>query len=102
MTYKKQFAVKALKRILEIQSNYQELKKLGVDLINYENGVSLLEESIGLILFDDEEKFQEHVFIDVQWFLYENVKKEVQVDDTIIDVSTPEAFIEWLSSFYQK
>ena len=36
---KKKFAIKTLKKIKEIQETYHKLKALGVDLIDYENGV---------------------------------------------------------------
>lgn len=43
---KKEFAIRTLKRIKEIQETCHKLKALGVDLIDYENGVNLLEESV--------------------------------------------------------
>ena len=85
---KKEFAIRTLKRIKEIQETYHKLKALGVDLIDYENGVNLLEESVELLFVKDEKNF-EKATNDVQWWLYE---KE--------DVNTPEAFIDWLERWY--
>ena len=56
---KKEFAIRTLKRIKEIQETYHKLKALGVDLIDlidYENGVNLLEESVALLFVKDEKK----------------------------------------------
>lgn len=39
---KKELSVRILQRIKTIQDNYRKLKELGVDLIDYENGVNLL------------------------------------------------------------
>ena len=58
---KKEFAIKTLKRIKEIQETYHKLKALGVDLIDYENGVNLLEESVALLFVKDEKNFEKRV-----------------------------------------
>ena len=57
---KKEFAIRTLKRIKEIQETYHKLKALGVDLIDYENGVNLLEESIALLFVKDEINWPMH------------------------------------------
>ena len=51
---KKEFAIRTHKSIKEIQETYHKLKSLGVDLIDYENGVNLLEESVALLFVKDE------------------------------------------------
>jgi hypothetical protein len=97
---KKEFAVRTLKRIKEIQKTYYTLKNFGVDLIDYENGVNLLEESIALLFSKDEKNF-EKLLNDVQWWLYENVDKTLTLgDNTKVNVNTPEAFINWLDKYY--
>ena len=97
---KKEFAVRTLKRIKEIQKTYYTLKNFGVDLIDYENGVNLLEESIALLFSKDEKNF-EKLLNDVQWWLYENVGKTLTLgDNTKVNVNTPEAFINWLDKYY--
>jgi hypothetical protein len=97
---KKEFAVRTLKRIKEIKKTYHTLKGFGVDLIDYENGVNLLEESIALLFTKDEKNF-EKVLNDVQWWLYENVDKTLTLgDNTKVNVNTPEAFIDWLDKWY--
>lgn len=97
---KKEFAVRTLNRIKEIQKTYHTLKNFGVDLIGYENGVNLLEESIALLFSKDEKNF-EKVINDVQWWLYENVDKTITLgDNTKVNVNTPEAFINWLDKWY--
>jgi len=97
---KKEFAIRTLKKIKEIQETYHNLKALGVDLIDYENGVNLLEESIALLFVRDEKNFQK-ALNDVQWWLYENVDKVITLgDESKVDVNTPEDFINWLDSWY--
>lgn len=96
------FAVKTLKRIKEIQQTHYKLKALGIDLIDYENGVDLLEESIALMFTKNENDF-EKALDDVQWWLYENVDKIITLKDkTKVDVNTAEAFINWLEKWYKQ
>ena len=97
---KKEFAIRALKRIKKIQKTYHKLKSLGVDLIDYENGVNLLEESIALLFVKDEKSYEKAID-DIQWWLYENVDKIITLDDkSQVDVNTPEAFIDWFDGWY--
>jgi hypothetical protein len=99
---KKEFAVRTLKRIKEIQQTHHKLKALGIDLIDYENGINLLEESIVLMFTENENDF-EKALDDVQWWLYENVDKILTLKDkTKVDVNTPEAFIDWLNKWYKQ
>ena len=99
---KKEFAVRTLKRIKEIQQTHHNLKAFGIDLIDYENGINLLEESIALMFTTDENNFEKAID-DVQWRLYENVDKILTLkDDTKVDVNTPEAFIDWLEKWYKQ
>ncbi len=99
---KKEFAVRTLKRIKEIQQTHHNLKAFGIDLIDYENGINLLEESIALMFTTDENNFEKAID-DVQWWLYENVDKILTLkDDTKVDVNTPEAFIDWLEKWYKQ
>lgn len=98
--YKKEFAVKILNRIKQIQATYRILRNNGVDLLEYENGVNLLEESIAL-LFTDNEDSLEKALSDVQWWIYEDVKKIITMKDKKINVELPGDFINWLEEFYK-
>lgn len=96
---KKEFAIRTLKKIKEIQETHHKLKALGVDLIDYENGINLLEESVALLFVEDEKNFKE-ALIEIQWWLYEDVDKIITLrDKSKIDVNTPEAFIGWLEKW---
>lgn len=98
---KKEFAIKVLKRIKEVQLNHMRLKKLGVDLIDYEDGIGLLEEGVA-ILFTKDDKGFEMALADVQWWLYDKVDKIITLKDkSKVDVNTPEAFINWLEKHYR-
>ena len=97
---KKEFAIRTLNRIKEIQETYYKLKVLGVDLLEYEYGINLLEESIALLFIKDDDNF-EKALNDVQWWLYENVDKIITLDDkSKVDVNTPEMFIDWFERWY--
>ena len=97
---KKEYAIRTLKRIKEIQETHHKLKAFGVDLIDYENGVNLLEESIALLFIKDKKNF-ENALNDVQWWLYEDVDKIITLSDkTKVDVNRPECFIDWLEMWY--
>jgi len=97
---KKLYAIRTLKRIKEIQENYHKLKAFGVDLIDYENGVNLLEESIALLFTQDEKNF-ENALNDIQWWLYEDVDKIITLgDNTKVNVNRPGCFIDWLEMWY--
>lgn len=97
---KEEFAIRALERIKEIQETYSKIKALGIDLIDYENGVDLLEESITILFVDDEADFESALDM-VQWWLYDKSEKVITLSDkTKIDVSTPEEFIEFIRSSY--
>jgi len=94
---KKEFAIRTLKKIKEIQETHHKLKALGVDLIDHENG--LLEEIVALLFVEDEKNFKE-ALIEIQWWLYEDVDKIITLrDKSKIDVNTPEAFIGWLEKW---
>lgn len=97
----KEFAVRTLNRIKQIQSTYHKLRDLGVDLINYEDGVNLLEESVVLLFVKDEKKF-EQALDNVQWWLYESVDKIITLNDkSEVDVNTAEAFIDWFEKWHE-
>jgi len=97
---KKEYAIRTLKRIKEIQETYHKLKAFGVDLIDYENGVNLLEESIALLFTQDEKNF-ENALNDIQWWLYEDVDKIITLgDNTKVNVNRPGCFIDWLERWY--
>jgi hypothetical protein len=101
MSNKQQFAIKALERIKAIQDNYRKLRKLGVDLMEYEDGVGLLEEAVALLLCEDE-KYFDNALNTVQWWLYEDVEKVITLkDQTKVDVTSAPAFVSWLDEWYK-
>lgn len=96
---KKDFAVNALKRILEIQETHQKLRALGVDLIEYENGVNLLEEAVSILICEKEGALDDALEM-VQWWLYNDVEKVITINGSSVDVETPEAFVDWALGWY--
>jgi hypothetical protein len=94
---KKEFAVKSLKRIKEIQETHDKLRDLGVDLLDFEDGVNLLEEGVALLFVKDEKDFDAAIDL-VVWWLYEDVDKVITMaDKSTVDVTMPEDFIDWLA-----
>jgi Flp pilus assembly CpaE family ATPase len=97
---KKEFAIRSLKRIIEAQQAHAELKRLGVDLSDYEKFIDLQEEVIVLLLVKDEHRF-DHAINDLHSFIYRGLKRIILLDsDEDIDVSTPELFVSWFENFY--
>jgi hypothetical protein len=101
MSNEHEFAIKALERIKAIQENYRKLRKLGVDLMEYEDGVNLLEEAVALVLCEDEKHLDSALDM-VQWWLYEDVEKVITLKDkTKVDVTSAAAFVSWLDEWYK-
>ena len=97
---KKKFAIEALKKIKEISEKTHTLYKLGVDLIEFENGTELLTKSLALLLVG--EKDYKEAIDDIDWWLYENVKKEITIDKKVYNVAKTEDFVDWLVDWYKK
>lgn len=99
---KKHFAIRTLNRIKEMQEIKIKLKDLGIDLINYEDGVNLLEESVALLFTHDELQF-ERALTDVQWWLYERAEKILHHSDgKKQDLTDVEDFVNWLEDWYKQ
>lgn len=98
---KKKFAIESLKKIKEISEKTHTLYKLGVDLIEFENGTEPLTKSIALLLVG--EKDYKEAIDDIDWWLYEDVEKKIYLNGKkTIDVETAEQFVDWLVDWYKK
>jgi len=98
---KKKFAIGALKKIKEISEKTHTLYKLGVDLIELENGTEPLTKSIALLLVG--EKDYKEAIDDIDWWLYEDVEKKIYLKGKkTIEVETAEQFVDWLVDWYKK
>jgi hypothetical protein len=95
---KKEHAINVLNRIRSIQDTKSKLRELGVDLIDYQDGVNLLEKSVAILFAQDEQQFGV-VLDDIQWWLYEEVEKVITLNGKRIDVTSPEAFVNWIEEF---
>jgi len=68
-----------------------KIYKYGVDLANYENGyLESLIDLVSHILHDKKEE--------IEWWLFEDVKKQYFIKDLIFDVEKPKDFVNFLLS----
>lgn len=94
----KEFAIKALERIKQINYKTHQLHKLGVNLIELDMGVDLLEESIATMFSENDEQFETKLGY-IQWWLYGNTSKivyDVSDNNKEIDISKTEDFVQYL------
>lgn len=95
--------IEILTKIKEIDATVHLAYDLGIDIINFDNGVALLEKSIPVLL--REEKDDQFKWIDdlVGWWLYETVEKIIIVDEnTKINLEKVEDFTDYLIKEYYK
>lgn len=94
------FAIRALNKIKEIEERYYKLKDLGVDLIDFETGINIIEEAVTIMFSKDKKEFK-LVLDNVQWWLYEDVDKIVYYKNgKTKDLNSIENFINYLDSEY--
>lgn len=99
---KKDFAIRALVSIKEMHETNSQLRKLGVDLTEFEMGVDSLEEAVSIMFSKDEEHF-EHILEMVQWWLYEKVGKIIYYDEgDRLDLNKVEDFVNYLERSYSE
>ena len=98
---KKQFAIKTLNFLkLEIEKR-KTFSKNGIEITEFiENYINKLEESVVMLFAKDEKQF-EQILNDVQWWLYEDVKKVIYYDKKEVKVDTLEKFINWIIKHYE-
>lgn len=100
---KKKYITETLLKIQEINESVHNLYKLGVNIIDLENGVSQLEKSIAAVLRDEEDKELKYIQDLVGWWLYEGVEKIIWHDeDSKMDLSNIEDFVDYLIREYGK
>jgi hypothetical protein len=99
---RKEFAIKALNRIKEMNGKVKYLSDLGVQIDNFlEAYPNLVEESVAL-LFTDNEKDFDLCLEDVLWWLYSTDSMLITVDGAQYNVSNAEHFVEYLENNYSK
>jgi hypothetical protein len=93
---KKDFAIRALIGIKEMHQTNLQLKKLGVDLSDFDLGIDKLEEAVSIMFSKDEEHF-EHILEMVHWWLYDKVDKIIYYDEgERFDLNKVEDFVNYL------
>lgn len=99
---KKQFAIKVLQRIQELDAKSQELNKLGIDLTEFnDRSIDLMTEAVAL-QFANNDRHLEQCFSDIFWWLYDTSPKVVHLGDISTDISKVEDFVDWLEDWYSK
>jgi len=98
---KKEFTIKALNKIKEIQKIYDSLYKLGVDILELDNAVGLLIESIAISYSKDETQCKK-IVDDLSWWLYEDNEKVIYFKNKkSINLEKVEDFVKWLEKWYK-
>lgn len=98
---KKQFAIKTLNFLkLEIIKR-KTFSNNGIEVTEFiENYINKLEESVVMLFAKDDKQF-ELILNDVQWWLYEDVKKVIYYNNKKeVKVDTIEKFINWIIKNY--
>ena len=98
---KREFIINTLLKIKEIDEKILSVYRLGVDLLEFETGISQLEKSIPTII--REEKDEEYGYIEdlVGWWLYEDVEKTIWVNKTEeVHLDNVEDFVDYLLKEY--
>jgi hypothetical protein len=97
----KKYIIETLTKIKKINETVHLLYTHGVDLIEFDNGVALLEKSIPLIIRRKEDEAVEWIDNLVGWWLYDESEKIITVDgDVKINLEKVEDFADYLISEY--
>jgi hypothetical protein len=99
---RKEFAIKALNRIKEMNAKLKNLYDLGIDLEDWIGSYTNLAEEAIAVLFTDNEKDFELCLEDVLWWLYSTDSMLITVDGAQYNVSNAEHFVEYLEKNYSK
>lgn len=98
---KKEYAIKALERLVSQSAKCRALKDNGIDISDYNDAfVDLVERGIAMLLCKNVSEY-ERILDDILWFLYDDVEKVIKVKGVKVDVSTPEKMINWIVDFYK-
>lgn len=99
---KKEFVKKALQRIKDQQPKYSALKALGVDVMELQDQlINIIEESISVLLSNNDDKKHDLILQDIQWWLYENVDKIISYDENKVDVNSLDNYVNWMFEHYE-
>jgi hypothetical protein len=99
---KKEFAIKALNRIKEMNAKLNNIYELGIDIEDFLGTYTNLAEEAIAVLFTDNEKDFELCLEDVLWWLYKTDSMLITVDGAQYNVSNAEHFVEYLENNYSK
>jgi hypothetical protein len=101
---KKEFAIRALNRIKEMDAKLNNLSLLGIDLEDLiGNYTNLAEEAIALLFtVNDTDKVFEKCLDDVLWWLYDKTDKIITINGIQNDLNKVENFVDYLDNHYSK
>lgn len=103
MTDIKDYCIKTLNRIKARHEKIMQIYKLGIDLIEFDEGLTnLLEEGCAMMLSNDEQTY-EWALSNIQWWLWEDVEKIIYYpgEQIEVDVTKAEDFVQWMIDNYQ-
>jgi hypothetical protein len=101
---RKEFAIKTLNRIKEMDAKLKNLSELGIEFGDFlERYSNLLEEAVAMLFTDnDTDKDFEKCLDDVLWWLYDKSDKIVTINGIQKDVTEVEHFVDYLEQNYSK
>jgi hypothetical protein len=101
---KKEFAIRLLNRIKEMDAKLNNLSLLGIDLEDWIGTyTNLAEESVAMLFtVNDKDKDFEKCLDDVLWWLYDKTEKIITINGIQNDVTEVENFVEYLENNYSK
>lgn len=97
---KRKYIINTLKKIKEIDEKILSIYRMGIDLLEFETGISQLEESIPSIIREEEDEEFGYIQDLVGWWLYDDVEKKIWVNEVEFNVESVEDFTDYLLDQY--
>lgn len=99
----KNHIIKALNKIIERNELIGRLYGMGVNLMELDNTyTTLTEDSIAFLICGDNLEFYKAIREDIGWWLYDDVEKIITLkDESKVDVTEAETFVDWIIEHYK-
>lgn len=99
----KNHIIKALNKIIERNELIGRLYGMGVNLMELDNTyTTLTEDSIAFLICGNNLEFYKAIREDIGWWLYDDVEKIITLkDESKVDVTESETFVDWIIEHYK-